>query len=203
MKDGRGEASAPTDGDQISPTYFNTHLEFCGVAPMTIPFLGKFRQRDSSEHRPETPATTSIEIAQRAMADPSGAGLAPLAAALQDIVLHEAWRRNTAVPSGALFLSFGEFAIAEAPYGLGVSSIPAARLLRHALFEEGLLRPWTEVLELIARKPGRPETLESRGFRALLYRTDIYDVTRSPAPEVEARSSRDLPKGMRRRMYYT
>jgi len=132
---------------------------------MTIPFLGKFRQRDCSEQRPKTPATTSIEIAQRAMADPSGAGLAPLAAALQDIVEHEAWRRDTAVPSGALFPSFGEFAIAEVPYGLGLTSTPAARLLRHALFEVGLLGPWTEVLELIARKPGRPEKPANReGF---------------------------------------
>ena len=38
---------------------------------------------------------------------------------------------------------------------------------------------------------------ESRGFRALLYRTDIYDVTRSPAPKVEAGSSRDLRRMMR------
>src|SRR5262249_49764823 len=107
-------------------------LEKRGGAPMTIRFFRKFQPRDSSGERDniETAATTSVEIAQCAMADPSGAGLAPLVDALQDIVQHEAWRRDTAVPSGELFASFGQFAIAEAPYGLGVRSTPSARLLR-------------------------------------------------------------------------
>jgi hypothetical protein len=39
---------------------------------MTIPLFGRFRQRDSS---PETPGSTSIEVAQRAMADPSVASI--------------------------------------------------------------------------------------------------------------------------------
>jgi hypothetical protein len=125
----------------------------------------KKSQRKTSEHTQsmETEAPSAIEIVQCAMANPSGVGLAPLAAALEHIVQSEAWRRD--VSGEDVFACFGEFAIAEAPRGLGVRSESAAKLLRNVLFEQCLFGPWTEVLERIARKPGRqPKFANSEGL---------------------------------------
>jgi hypothetical protein len=106
------------------------------------------------------PAQTEAEpggpilIAQRALANPSAIGIETLATALQTIVEDELWREALSA-AGIPFESFGHFAIAKVPHGLGVRSAAAARLTRHALFEKKLFAAWTDLLELIARKPGR------------------------------------------------
>ena len=94
-----------------------------------------------------------VEIVQRAVKDPSSIGFGKIATALQKIVQDEMWRKATDA-NGSPFQSFGEFAVAKATYGLAVRCAPAARLVRHALFEKRLFGAWTYILEQIARKPG-------------------------------------------------
>src|SRR5262249_41551294 len=52
------------------------------------------------------------------------------------------------------FESFGEFAVALPPAGLGI--LRPMKLLRHALLTAGYFAQWTEVLEYVARERGRP-----------------------------------------------
>jgi hypothetical protein len=106
----------------------------------------------------ESPPQGPVQIVQRAVADPSSIGVGNVATALQEIVQHELWR-NANDASGAPFQSFGEFAVGKAPHGLAVRCFAAARLMRHALFEKRLFGPWTNILELIARKPGHQPTI--------------------------------------------
>ena len=55
------------------------------------------------------------------------------------------------------FESFGAFATADFPHGLGIRSEGAAVLARCALLKCGHYAAWTEVLERVVRKRGRPK----------------------------------------------
>ena len=70
--------------------------------------------------------------------------------ALDAIVHEQLWQ------VGRPFESFAEFAIALPPAGLGVRSLPPLKLLRYALLANGYFAHWTELLERMAREPGRP-----------------------------------------------
>jgi hypothetical protein len=70
--------------------------------------------------------------------------------ALDQIVGESLWR------NGRHFESFGDFAIALPPAGLGIRSVRPMKLLRHALLAGGYFAQWTDVLERTARERGRP-----------------------------------------------
>jgi hypothetical protein len=98
-----------------------------------------------------------IAIVQNAMANPFAGGLASLSDAFEDIVRQETWR-GLPTNNGNPFESFGDFATAELPIGLGICSRAAARLARNVLLQAEQYAAWTEILERIARKPGRPKS---------------------------------------------
>lgn len=133
-------------------------------------WVGKIRQAGSHKlsslrRHDEGTEIDAIAIAKSAMTEPSAIGLGRLAAAFDDIVSDELWRkirRSTGEP----FESFGEFATARAPEGLGIRCTAGAHLARQALSQNGHFGSWTEILERIARNPGRPRTLVNHeGFR--------------------------------------
>ena len=113
----------------------------------------RFGQNAGSDARPLGPVVT----VQQALADPSATGSVPLIEALDIVIRQELWREAISA-NGTPFESFGEFATAGFPQGLGVTSPSAATLVRCALFERCHYGPWTEVLGLIVRKSGRPKT---------------------------------------------
>jgi hypothetical protein len=117
-----------------------------------------FRDRVSAAKKERIDAQDGLDpvvVIQTAMADPSAGGLAKLSGAFEDIVGGEIWRG--ACPSeGDSFESFGAFATAAAPAGLNIRSREAASLARHVLLQTGLYEAWTQILERIVRRPGRP-----------------------------------------------
>lgn len=84
------------------------------------------------------------------MSDTAGTSLHAMIDALDAIVCGQLWQQ------GRPNASFGEFAVALPPAGLGVRSVRPAKLLRHALLASGHFAQWTELLERVRRKPGRP-----------------------------------------------
>ena len=103
-----------------------------------------------------------VVVVQKAMANPSARGIGSLFDAFDDIVRGEIWRR-VCTAQGDSFESFGGFATAAAPHGLGITSQQNARLAREVLLQAELFAAWTEILELIARKPGRPKISANDG----------------------------------------
>jgi hypothetical protein len=71
-----------------------------------------------------------------------------MVAALDALAQDEHWTKQ--------FTCFPDFVFAPVPTGLGVRTIKALKLLRHALLEGGYIAEWTEVLESTTRKRGRP-----------------------------------------------
>lgn len=138
----------------------------------TSPFwksLGFGTEEERYEELPLSP----IAIVQNAMANPSAGGLASLSDAFEDIVRQQSWLSFT-TSEGTLFASFGEFATAELPSGLGIRSRPAARLARQVLLDAEQYAAWAEILECIARKPGRPKNVVNGvDFR-------FYSVSKAP-----------------------
>ena len=110
------------------------------------------RQKDEAK---SSRSINSVAIVQQAVANPSSVGFETVSNAFHDIVARQLWH-NSIDATGKPFESFGAFAIAVSPHGLGIRSVPAARLARYSLFEKRLFAPWTEILDLIARKPGNP-----------------------------------------------
>lgn len=112
--------------------------------------------RSGSRAMSATPPLEPVVIVQRALANPSATGSVPLVEALDMVIRQEVWREVLSV-NGTPFESFGAFATTGLPQGLGINSPSAATLARCALLECDHYAGWTEVLELIARKPGRPK----------------------------------------------
>lgn len=96
------------------------------------------------------PRIDPVSIVQDALSDTAGMSLHTLMDALDTIVCGQLWQEGRPYPS------FGEFAVALPPAGLGIRSVRPAKLLRHALLAAGHFASWTEVLELVVRRPGRP-----------------------------------------------
>ncbi|HEY5826934.1 MAG TPA: hypothetical protein VIV01_01105 [Hyphomicrobiaceae bacterium] len=95
-------------------------------------------------------AVDPVRMVQRALADVEGRGLNSMVDALNVIIEERLWQK------GRIFETFGEFAVALPPSGLGVRSMPVAKLLRQTLLGSGHFAEWTEVLERTGREPGRP-----------------------------------------------
>jgi hypothetical protein len=91
-----------------------------------------------------------VRIVQDALSDTAGMSLHALIEALDAIVCGQLWQEDRP------YASFGEFAVALPPAGLGIRSIRPAKLLRYALLVNGHFGHWTELLERVAREPGRP-----------------------------------------------
>jgi hypothetical protein len=123
-----------------------------------LPAWSARKQRNGDDRdRPVADAFDAVGIVRRALANPAVGGLAPLVQALNEVVNGELWRQASSADVDP-FPSFGAFAVAELPHGLGIRTCAAARLARQALLDCGHYAAWTEILELIARKPGRPKT---------------------------------------------
>jgi hypothetical protein len=101
-----------------------------------------------------------VQMVQRALSETAGMALHSLNDALDAIVHENLWQ------DGRPFRTFGEFAVALPPAGLGVRSLRPLKVLRHALLSSGYFAQWTDTLELTAREPGRPrkKLVNDEGF---------------------------------------
>ena len=88
----------------------------------TVQKLGRTFGRKRTE-----PVDDPIEVLQRALMDATSLGLTPMVAALEATVQRGLWCQRAAA-SGKPFESFGKFAVALAPNGLGVRSDDIKRL---------------------------------------------------------------------------
>ena len=93
-----------------------------------------------------------VRLVQDALSATATMSLSSMTAALDAIVEGNLWQL------GRPFESFGDFAVALPPVGLGVRSLEPLRLLRHSLLSAGYFAHWTEILERTARRRGRPRT---------------------------------------------
>jgi hypothetical protein len=91
-----------------------------------------------------------IKIVQHALSDTVSMSLDAMVVALDKMIGENLWRE------GRQFDSFGDFAVALPPAGLGVLSVRSMKLLRHALLSGKYFAQWTGVMERIARERGRP-----------------------------------------------
>jgi hypothetical protein len=101
-----------------------------------------------------------VRVVQQALSTSPQTRLDTVPDALDAIVGEQLWQ------VGGTFESFAEFAVAKQPAGLGVRSLPPLRLLRYALLSGGHFASWTELLERVAREPGRPpkKLVNGEGF---------------------------------------
>jgi hypothetical protein len=108
---------------------------------------------NSSRHDP-------VRVVQQALSASPQAGLDTLLDGLDAILGQVLWQ------VGGKFDTFAEFAIAQQPGGLGVRSLPPLKLLRYALLANSHFASWTELLERVAREPGRPpkKLVNDEGF---------------------------------------
>jgi hypothetical protein len=72
--------------------------------------------------------------------------------ALDAIISRDLWSARGS------FSSFGDFALASPPAGLGVRTLLAAKNLRRLLIDLECHAEWARALVLICREPGRPKT---------------------------------------------
>jgi hypothetical protein len=100
----------------------------------------------------------SVRVVQKALIDCALAQPKSILDALDTILAKETWRRD--------FDSFPEFVIALPPLGLGVHSQQPLKFLGCALLAINRIAAWTEVVERVAREPGRPRKtlVNSEGF---------------------------------------
>jgi hypothetical protein len=91
-----------------------------------------------------------VHVLQEALAESAHLSLHTMLDALEAIMQDQLWQ------VGRQFNCFAEFAIGLRPAGLGVRSVPPLKLLRYALLANNYFAPWTELLERVAREPGRP-----------------------------------------------
>jgi hypothetical protein len=85
-------------------------------------------------------------------ADGPRSGLDQLHGALEAVMQGRLWE----TPREEKFANFTAFAIAPAPAGLGATTLPALKLLRHLLLEQGRYGPWVNLMEQTMHKRGRP-----------------------------------------------
>jgi hypothetical protein len=91
-----------------------------------------------------------VKILQQALSTAAPSSVTSMTTALETIIEGSLWQLDRP------FKSFGDFAVALPPGGLGVRSVDTLRLLRHALLTAGYFHQWTEILERAARPRGRP-----------------------------------------------
>jgi hypothetical protein len=92
------------------------------------------------------------------------AGLGELPAALDAVLRDRLWE---AVDEK--YASFTEFVFAPAPSGLGVTRLPAFKLLRHLLLEGAYYEPWVGLMEAAIRDRGRPKNVANGDDLAFAY----------------------------------
>ena len=116
------------------------------------------------------PQEDPVHMLQEALAESAYLRLDSMLDALDAILREQLWQ------VGRQFDSFAEFAIGLRPAGLGVHSLPPLKLLRYALLTNGYFAHWTELLERVAREPGRP--------RKKLVNDEVSSASiRSPPPQ--------------------
>jgi hypothetical protein len=94
--------------------------------------------------------TDPVKIVQHALSETVSMSLEAMVAPLDQIVGEHLWQE------GRPFESFGDFAVALPPAGLGIRSARPMKLLRQALLASGYFSERTQILERIARDRGRP-----------------------------------------------
>jgi hypothetical protein len=90
-----------------------------------------------------------VKIVQAVLSESGTSSLDVLVRALNTILDTKRWQAGG-------FETFGDFAVALPPTGLGVRSTPPLKLLRYALLAGRHYTAWIAVLERTARGPGRP-----------------------------------------------
>jgi hypothetical protein len=110
---------------------------------------------------PSSSRVDPVRALQEALAASAHLSWDTMVDALDVILGEELWQ------VGGQFDCFAEFAIGLPPTGLGVRSLRPLKLLRHTLLANGYFAPWTELLERIARQPGRPRKtlVNDEGFQ--------------------------------------
>ena len=91
-----------------------------------------------------------VTVVQHALADAANPRWEAMLEALEEILQQQLWHE------GRPFEDFAQFVTASPPVGLGVRSLRPLKLLRYALLSGGHVATWTEVLECVVRRPGRP-----------------------------------------------
>ena len=101
-----------------------------------------------------------VQVVQEALAESAHLRFDAMLDALDAILRDQLWQ------VGREFDCFAEFAIGLRPAGLGVRSLRPLKLLRYALLVNGYFGHWTELLERVAREPGRPrkKLVNDEGF---------------------------------------
>lgn len=92
------------------------------------------------------------------------AGLGELPAALDMVLRDRLWEIVDEE-----YASFTEFVFASTPAGLGVTSLPALKLLRHLLLEGGYYELWVGLMERAIRDRGRPKNVANGDDLAVAY----------------------------------
>jgi hypothetical protein len=101
-----------------------------------------------------------VVLMQRGLAERDRMSLGGLSSALTSIVSESLWS------SRGQFESFGHFAVAAVPAGLGVRTMEAAHVLKGLLIRLGYHAEWGLLLIQIRRPPGHPKTLvNDEGFQ--------------------------------------
>jgi hypothetical protein len=96
-----------------------------------------------------------VQKLQRALAEADNnprSGLDQVHGALEAVLQGRLWEAQDLEK----FVSFTEFAIAPAPLGLGATTLPALKLLRHLLLERAQYAIWVDLMERSMHKRGRP-----------------------------------------------
>jgi hypothetical protein len=102
-----------------------------------------------------------VRVAQAQFVDGTG-DQKSIITAIRTIVTERKWvgRKQS---NGTEFGSFGEFAIALAPYGMGARTQQALEFLRFLLLTLEFTAEWSQVLALTVRDPGRPPEMVTNG----------------------------------------
>jgi hypothetical protein len=110
---------------------------------------------------PSSPRADPVRVLQQGLAESEHLSWDAMFDALDVILEEELWQ------IGLQFDCFAEFAIGLQPAGLGVRTLRPLKLLRYALLANGYFAPWTELLERVARQPGRPRKtlVNDEGFQ--------------------------------------
>jgi hypothetical protein len=97
--------------------------------------------------------SSDIKAAQRAVGALTNSK--NLVAVMGAIVDHRKWEMRKS-PEGTPFTSFGQFAVAPRPSGLGVSCEQGYALIRFSLVENGHYVELADLVDVVTRRQGRP-----------------------------------------------
>lgn len=111
------------------------------------PLKGLFIRRQSS--------LDPIEMVQNVLSKEVASTLCAFTDAFDEMMQKEIWQKRGSVEE-KIFATFGDFAIAPQPDGLGARTERTFFILRRELIGGGYMREFTDYLERVVRERGRP-----------------------------------------------